>query len=567
MRGPWCGLVLLLACVVGPCVLPGARATEVVPPSRPCVLVNDYKEIFVGRVTSRGHRLTAYVQVLRTYKGSVSGEVVVTTSPTDLLVGSAGFDEGETYIFYSSGPDKDPSLGRVVTFWSTKPLSGAKPEELKLLKEINQPPYTGNIFGTLDRHLTALERTPMPNVKILVAKGGKTYSGTTDRKGNFEISGLPNGTYRIGADLPDAFTLELDTNNQLVRVEPHGCLEADLVALNNATIRGRITLPGGQKVEGTKVYALSTPGGGSDVTGVADRNGRYEIVGLSPGEYVVGVNLGFDFSRAEAPFPATYFPGTRNLDEAKRFVVQGPAHFSHIDFSVPVAEEIVNLKVKATFEDGRPVQNQAIGLSDTGYGIRGGKDTDAQGMASLPVVRGERYIVMAYSGTDRGCPTPVTVGPENYPDVVHLVYSNDGCREAYNVTSAGMLRASVHSNLSQVPVTVSWSDGSPAYEANVTVMSDRHSTPFVAVFQTGKDGRVDVPIPLNQEFRIKAEVICSNTGRDSQTLLFDTQSGIRWREFDPHQQGTSEWNSLTTPASPTPLVLQGSPCRSGSQSK
>jgi hypothetical protein len=66
------------------------------------VLVNDYKEIFVGRVTSRGHRLTAYVQVLRTYKGSVSGEVVVTTSPTDLLVGSAGFDEGETYIFYSS---------------------------------------------------------------------------------------------------------------------------------------------------------------------------------------------------------------------------------------------------------------------------------------------------------------------------------------------------------------------------------------------------------------------------------------------------------------------------------
>jgi len=174
---------------------------------------------------------------------------------------------------------------------------------------------------------------------------------------------------------------------------------------------------------------------------------------------------------------------------------------------------------------------------------------------------------MAYSGTDRGCPTPVTVGPENYPDVVHLVYSNDGCREAYNVTSAGMLRASVHSNLSQVPVTVSWSDGSPAYEANVTVMSDRHSTPFVAVFQTGKDGRVDVPIPLNQEFRIKAEVICSNTGRDSQTLLFDTQSGIRWREFDPHQQGTSEWNSLTTPASPTPLVLQGSPCRSGSQSK
>jgi hypothetical protein len=400
---------------------------------------------------------------------------------------------------------------------------------------------------------------------VLAAKGRRIYSGATDEKGNFEIKGLPAGNYRMGADIGEAFALELEGNNEPVHVEPHGCFEADLVALNNATIRGRITLPAGLKVEGTEVSAQATTTAGSDLTGVADRHGRYEIVGLSPGEYVVGVNLGFNFPRAKAPFPATYYPGTRSLNEAKRFVIQGPAHFSDVDISVPVAGEVVNLKIEATFEDGRPAQDQLIGLSDTGYGAGDGAYTDAQGMATLRVVRGTRYVVMDYGLTLHGCPAPVTVGPEKCPDVVHLVYSMDGCREASNVTAAGMLRASVRSDFSQVPITVSWSDGSPVYNANVSIISSAHSVPFTALFRTGRDGRVDVPVPLGQEFRLDAEIICANANRGSRALLFNTESGIRWRELDPRQEGTPVWNSLTTPASPIHLVLQGSPCKSGSE--
>jgi hypothetical protein len=524
------------------------------------VLVNDYKEIFVGRVTSSQELGPAHVQVLRTYKGSVSGTVIVTLR--NLPLSLASLHQGETYVFYSNGPDKDPSVGREVTFWGTKLLSAAGPEELKLISQIHQPPYTGSIFGTLDQRLTGPEWKPMPKVRILAAKGRRIYSGTTDQHGNFEITGLPKGTYRIGADLGEAFALELEGNNEPVHVEPHGCFEADLTAVNNATIRGRITLPAGQKVEGTKVLARATTGTGSDLTGDADRHGRYEIVGLSPGEYVVGVNLGSDFPREEAPFPPTYYPGTRNLDEAKKFVIQGPAHFSDVDFSVPAAGEVMNLRIQATFEDGRPTPDQLIGLSDTGYGARDGAYTDAQGMATLRVVRGTRYVVMDYGLTLHGCPAPVTVGPENYPDVVHLVYSMDGCREASNVTAAGVLRASVRSEFSQVPIFASWSDGTPVYDANVSIISNRHSAPFAALFRTGRDGRVDVPIPLNQEFRLDAEIICTNTNRGSRTLLFNTEGGIRWRELDPRQEGTPVWSSLTTSASPIRLVLEGDPCKS-----
>ena len=413
MRGPRQALALLLICVSWMWVSLDAFATEVTPPSRPCVLVNDYKEIFVGRVIASQLFGPARVQILRTYKGAVSGTVTVTLHNFPLSADS--LHQSETYVFYSNGPDKDPSVGREVTFWGTKLLSAAGPDELKLLSQINQPPYTGVIFGTLERHLTALERKPLQNVKVLAARGRKIYSGTTDEKGNFEITGLPAGNYRMGADLSGAFALELESANEPVHVEPHGCFEADTVAVNNATIRGRITLPAGLKVEGTHVHARATTMAGSDLEGVADRHGRYEIVGLSPGEYVVGVNLGSNFPRAEAAFPATYYPGTRNLDEAKKFIVQGPAHFSDVDFSVRVAGEVVNLKIQAMFEDGRPVQDQLIGLSDTGYGIRDGKHTDADGVATLSAVRGTRYVVMAYGGTVGGCPTPVNVGPRTTP--------------------------------------------------------------------------------------------------------------------------------------------------------
>jgi hypothetical protein len=563
MRAPWHALALLLTCAAVMWVSPSVFATTVVPPSRPCVLVNDYKEIFVGRVISSQELGPAHVQVLRTYKGTVSGTVVVTLRNFPLSF--ASLHQGETYVFYSSGPDKDPSVGREVSFWATKLLSNASPEELKLLSQINQPPHTGVIFGTLERHLTALERAPLPNVKVVAARRRKVYSGTTDEKGYFEITGLPAGDYRIGADISEAFALEVGSTDEHVHVEPHGCVDADLEAVNNATISGRITLPPGLKVEGTKVLARSVTPAGSDLEGVADRNGRYEILGLSPGEYIVGINLGIDFPRAKAPFPSTYYPGTRSLDEAKRFVIQGPAHYSDVDIAVPATEEILTLRIQATFEDGRPAQGQLIGLSEPGYGERDGAYTDAQGMASLRVVRGTRYVVVDFGLKTRGCPAPVTVGPEDYPDFIHLVYTKDGCREAHNVEAAGMLRASVRSKFSQVPIAVSWSDGSPVYDANVTIMSSSHSVPFVALFRTAKDGRVDVPVPLDQEFKLDAGIICANTNRSSRTLLFNTQSGIRWRELDPHQKGTPAWNNLMTSASSIRLVLEGGPCKSGSE--
>jgi hypothetical protein len=138
-------------------------------------------------------------------------------------------------------------------------------------------------------------------------------------------------------------------------------MSEDLYALNNTSISGRITLSPGVGLEGTQVSAINLTGH-ANKSAPADSQGRYKIEGLAPGEYIVAI-IRDTAPRIEANYPQTYFPTTTNREEAKRFVIFGPGHFTEVDIEVPVVWEIVKSKVEATFEDSRPVGDQAINLS------------------------------------------------------------------------------------------------------------------------------------------------------------------------------------------------------------
>src|SRR4029077_18302382 len=126
------------------------------------------------------------------------------------------------------------------------------------------------------------------------------YSSKTDRNGKFRITGVAPGIYNIHSEgLSDDLLLQSD---QDIEIYAHGCFEALVLASHNATISGRVTLPPGFEVEGTAVHAFS-PDGREAAEAFADRDGRYTIVGIASGEYVVGVNAGRFPPSVSAPFP------------------------------------------------------------------------------------------------------------------------------------------------------------------------------------------------------------------------------------------------------------------------
>jgi hypothetical protein len=546
-----------------PLVLPFCRAFAqdcAGPPDRVCELANSDDEIFTGRVLSKmDENGNIRVQVLHLYRGTASGKISVAVSPIQQK-----FEEGETYLFYTARDASTSDSLRENEPCATKPASFAEPDELAFLSSLAGGPHTGSIFGSLARTENFVDKTPLPGITIDFKNELKSYSVTTDAQGKFEIPELPAGVYHLSVGLPK--TLRLFEGEDLT-VYPHGCMPEDLLALNNASISGQITLPPGIKVEGTQVTALNLSGhfkSGAQ----ADSQGRYEIVGLRPGEYVIGIIEDFA-PRIAAPYPTMYFPDTADLEEAKKFVVTGPDHFTDVDITVPTASKIVNFTVKAAFEDGSPVVDQTVGMNYSGIGLGSGSKTNSEGIASLSALSGEEFYVMGLpmyqvnqGKVDTQCFSPVKLGPTNYPEVLHVVYSKDGCRDQFNVEATGHLHSEVRAKFSEVRIAVSFPDGSPAENASVDISGKIGGYYFGSGFHTDKYGELTLPVPGNMEFKVAASFSQPPTTQcTSQQLTFNTEDGIRWRETKTAPGNSSSWNFLPASKGPIRIVLTGPQCK------
>lgn len=225
------------------------------------------------------------------------------------------------------------------------------------------------------------------------------------------------------------------------------------------------------------------------------------------------------------------------------------------------SSRVVTVRVQARTDDGRPVSDALIGLSHTGYGVYDGKRTSSEGFVSLSVPKGQRVLLMGLGNGNAGygCLSPVPVGPSAYSNLIQAVYSVDGCREDFNIAHAGFLQASIHNGkFSQAQIVVSFSDGSPAYNAQVSMLSERQAVPFAAAFLTDTKGYVDLPIPSNQEFQLSASIHRPRIDCDSKSVLFNTDTGVRWRQVATDQNGLAGWSNLS--AAPITLTLAGSSC-------
>src|SRR6266481_5967134 len=74
-----------------------------------------------------------------------------------------------------------------------------------------------------------------------------------------------------------------------------GCATMAPAQVNTATLSGTVSDPQGLPVKGAKV-TMTNAGTGAQRTSVTDDAGRYNLVGLPPGEYKMAVDGGANFS-------------------------------------------------------------------------------------------------------------------------------------------------------------------------------------------------------------------------------------------------------------------------------
>lgn len=216
--------------------------------------------------------------------------------------------------------------------------------------------------GVIVGRVVAGDGQPLMSVTVMTITVGKpsitgaTQRATCDADGNFKLTGLSHGVYRLMAMAPGYVTAP----NQSLEYRIGETAIINLV--RGGVITGRVTDEFGEPIVGFRVSAerARDPEDGSG-TGAASLNawnssrltddrGVYRIFGLEPGGYVVGVNgasskaSGMGQARREPP---TYHPSSPRA--------------SAVRITLRAGEEISGVDIRARTARGRSISGTISG--------------------------------------------------------------------------------------------------------------------------------------------------------------------------------------------------------------
>jgi len=284
------------------------------------------------------HRV-AKVKILEPFIGGNSGWASVETGAGG---GDCGyeFSWGEKYLIYAHR-QKDGSLTTSICT-RTQKVSDAS-NDLAYLRTLSKLPNKGRVYGTVKQYtfdpnfkpaevslmspyggpeeqLFSMRTLPGTAVHLKGGQGSAQQVARAGQDGDFAFENLAPGRYTISVDLPK---LMKPWESREITVPGKGCSEISVRTAFNGRIAGTVTDKTGAALPYVAVEVVRA----SEVENAeralrwknADKDGAFEIGPLPPDVYVIGVNIvRYSGDRAK---PKTYYPGTSDLQEAKRIRV------------------------------------------------------------------------------------------------------------------------------------------------------------------------------------------------------------------------------------------------------
>jgi protocatechuate 3,4-dioxygenase beta subunit len=220
----------------------------------------------------------------------------------------------------------------------------------------------GVVVGLPDAQLAGL------NVN---AQGPDFFASTrTSAGGNFEISGVPEGTLSLRANAGDFLTSSRSASTTLTIGPGQAEAAAEIRFEQGFRVDGRVTR-GGRPVPDAMVMALPDGGARRSASARTDETGGYVVEGLDEGRYTISAN-----SEAGAPI-------RRTVD------LTGD---TSVDLEAPPAR-LAGTVVEA--ESGRPIGDVGVRIEDDGGGMRfvNMASTDSSGRFAFEDVEPKRYRV------------------------------------------------------------------------------------------------------------------------------------------------------------------------------
>ncbi len=347
---------------------------------------------------------------------------------------------GRQYLFYLTRPttftksdrvylpSEEPGLWFAFGCGRSTGLAGATEDLLYLenmSKRRGQTRISGSIGGGFEYPDIDVEGK---KIKIIGEK--KTYETKTGKNGVFEIYDLAPGKYFIEPEVPVGWKInpywlrysaslvggefeqpEKKSLKQVaIMLEPKKHTSVDIVLDVDNFVRGRVLGPKGRPMGGVCVYLWppgAEPWGSFDCT---DEQGRFEIMSVPKGEYVLVANRDGKLSSQE-PFRQIFYPNV--LERARAAVITiGPGEtIENLDIVIPALEEMITIEGSLHYLDGKPVAEEWVKFKakkDEKVDGDVREKTDSNGKFRLQVLKGLTGEVFAEdwltAGLYRNCP-------------------------------------------------------------------------------------------------------------------------------------------------------------------
>ena len=378
---------------------------------KPCEAYWKADAVFVGTVTfstrfsvkeygSEFEKRRVRLHVDHPFRNLEASDVEIVTGLGEADCGF-GFRLGGQYLVYAYSDDKKTLSTSICT--RTRPVSDAT-ADLEFIRGLSEAAPGGTIFGEVrlrrwNREIGEHDYPwpPLKDARLLLA-GPKQFEGKTDANGKYSVSGIPPGKYKVRVDLPEG--LSIYNPEQELEVHDRGCSQAFFLAEADTRITGKVLDAQGTGAADVlmELVPVTRQAGIHASYERTDKEGRYALRLLKPGQYYLGVRIAGSAGATYVPYPQTYYPGVKDRSQATVITITEGQHIDLAELILPARFIERTLNGIVVDPDGTPVAGAVVWLKERQYedsDMPYRRETDSEGRFSYPVYEGIKYELNA----------------------------------------------------------------------------------------------------------------------------------------------------------------------------